>query len=73
MHDLHHDQRYNDRFNRTLHVPPLTRTVLRIPIADIQSGPQARSMDLQRIVDYLLFRSSESQVGQMYVGRVWLE
>lgn len=73
VHDVHHDQRYADRFNRTLHVPPLTRIVLRIPVADIKSGPQARSMDLQRIAGFLLFRLSESQVGQMYVGRVWLE
>lgn len=73
VHDVHHDQRYDDRFNRILRVPPLTRTVLRIPMADIQSGPQARTMDLQRIAGYLLFRSSESKVGQMYVGKVWLE
>lgn len=73
VHDVHHDQRYADRFNRTLRVPPLTRTVLRIPIADIRSGPLTRAMDLQRIADYLMFRSSESVVGEMYVAGVWLE
>lgn len=73
VHDVHHDQRYADRFNRTLHVPPLTRIVLRIPIVDIKSGPQTRPMDLQRIADYLLFRSNESKVREMYVAGVWLE
>jgi VanZ family protein len=73
VHDVYHDNRVEDRFNRTLQIPPMTRTVLRIPIADIQSAPQTRSMDLRQIADYLLFRSSESQVGEMYVAGVWLE
>jgi hypothetical protein len=73
VHDVQHNQHFEDRFNRTLHVPPMTRTVLRIPIADIQSGPQTRRMDLQQIVDYLMFRSRESAVQEMYVARVWLE
>lgn len=73
VHDAHHDNRYEDRFNRTLNVPPLTRTILRIPIADIHTGPQTRAMDLKQIADYLLFRSGRSAAREMYVGRVWLE
>lgn len=72
-HDAHHNNDFDDRFNRTLHVPARTRTVLRIPVADIESAPRTRPMDLARMADFLLFRSSGSAAEEMYVVAVRLE
>lgn len=73
VHDVHHNYQYADRFNRTLAVPPQTRSVLRVPIADIQSAPAGRPMDLTQIADFMLFRASEATTPEMWISRAWLE
>jgi hypothetical protein len=73
VHDVHHNFQYADRFNRTLRVPAQTRSVLRVPIADIQSAPAGRPMDLTQIADFMLFRASEVTTAEMWISRAWLE
>ena len=75
VHDVAHDQRYEDRFNRAFEVPPSTRVTLRILIEDILASPVGRPLDLAHIAGIVLFANSESaSIGRyFYVTRIWLE
>lgn len=75
VHDVAHNQRHNDRFNRAFEVRPLSRTVLRIPIEDILNGPVNRRLDLARIAGIVVFESSQSAPigGHFYLTRIWLK
>jgi VanZ family protein len=73
VHDVRHDNRREDRFNRTFQVPPRTRTVLRVPLAEIESAPRARSLDIGHVAGLILFRADSSAAPQMDVSKVWLE
>lgn len=75
VNDVRHDNRMNDRFNTRLPVAPMTRQVLRIPLAAVRSAPATRAMDMSNIADLLFFRVSGENEGadQMYLSRVWLE
>lgn len=72
IHDTGHDNQYSDRFNREFALAPRTRQVVRVPLADIESAPRDRSMDMTRIADLHLFRSDGSAGERMYVVRVRL-
>lgn len=75
VHDVAHDQRYEDRFNRTFEVPPANRVALRIPMSDILSGPVGRPLDLAHVAGIVLFESSgAASIGRyFYLTRIWLE
>ncbi|PZN30383.1 MAG: hypothetical protein DIU71_12340 [Proteobacteria bacterium] len=73
VHDAAHDHAHEDRFNRALSVPPRTRSVLRIPLEDIERGPSGRRLDMSRIAGLIVFRGPGSDVPEMYVAKVWLE
>lgn len=75
VHDVAHNQRYDDRFNRTFDVAPLSRVALRIPIRDILDGPVSRQLNLARIAGIVVFESSgAASVGEhFYLTRIWLE
>lgn len=73
VHDAHHDYDFTDRFNRSFDLPPRTRQVLRIPLAEIESAPHTRSMDMQHIAGVMLFRGGDSAAPQMDVSKLWLE
>jgi len=73
VHDVHHNYELDDRFNRTLTVPPRTRSVLRVPIADIETAPRGRSMDMTQIADLMLFRAKSATAPEMWISRIWLE
>lgn len=75
VHDLKHDQRHEDRFNRKLTVAPETRTVVTVLLKDIESAPLGRKLDLGRVAGMILFATGESaRPGrQFFVTRIWLE
>lgn len=75
VHDIAHDQRHEDRFNRTFEVPPSKRVNLRIPMKDILAGPVGRPLNLARVAGIVVFESSRSaSVGRyFYLTRIWLE
>jgi VanZ family protein len=73
VHDIRHNNDFRDRFNRTLSVPPRTRTILRLPIAEIESAPRTRLLDLRHIAGVIVFRSGSSTAREMDVSKVWLE
>jgi VanZ family protein len=71
--DAHHNQQYADRYNKTYRLPAHSRTVLRVPLSEIQSGPVARLLDLHNMASVVLFREQGSRASQMYLSRAWLE
>ena len=75
IHDLEHDQRYEDRFNRRLLVAPHSRHIVTIPLSDIASGPAGRILDLRRIAGLTVFASGDSALPgtEFFVTRIWLE
>ena len=73
VHDASHTYDFTDRFNRHFDLPPRTRKVLRIPIAELESAPHTRSMDMQHIAGVMLFRTGNSVAPQMDVSKLWLE
>lgn len=75
VHDVTHDQRKEDRFNRTFEIPPANRVALRIPISDIVAGPVGRPLDLAHVAGFVLFGSSgAASIGRyFYLTRIWLE
>ncbi len=73
VHDRAHDWRYEDRFNRSFELAARTRKTIAIALADIERGPTARPLDLQKVANAMLFTSSASVGRELYVSRIWLE
>lgn len=73
VHDVHHNNEFEDRFNKRVTLPANTREVFRFPLADIKQAPQGRLMDLQRIAGVVVFRAEVSSADEMYLVKVWLE
>jgi hypothetical protein len=72
VHDARHDQRYEDRFNRTLTIAPGVNRVV-IPLVDIRTAPDRREMDLSRIRGIVLFVGRLSVPARIYLGPIRLE
>jgi VanZ family protein len=75
VHDRSHDNRASDRFNRTFTLTAAQRSVLAVPLSEIASAPEGRSLDLSRVAGVILFGDgSPQQVGHVfYITRIWLE
>lgn len=73
VHDVHHNYQHGDRFNRDFQIAPRTRSVLRMPMAKIESAPTGRRMDMKHIAGVILFRGAPSVAPRMDVSRIWLE
>lgn len=75
VHDAWHNLQYQDRFNRTFQLAPLSRQIIRIPMADIQHGLVGRELDLAHIAGIVIFTNgSAANVGRyFYLTRLWLE
>lgn len=58
IHDAAHDQRYDDRFNRSFHLAPGTTGVFRIPLDDIATAPAGRPLDLTAVAGIILFQDA---------------
>ncbi|MBB6091378.1 hypothetical protein HNQ60_000224 [Povalibacter uvarum] len=70
IHDVNHNNEYADRFNRDFALAPRSRQVVSIPLADIESAPRDRRMNMTRIADLHLFRSDGSSGERMYVVKM---
>lgn len=75
VHDRAHDNHASDRFNRTFTLAAAQRSLLAIPLSEIESAPEGRSLDLARIAGIILFgEGSARQLGhEFYITRIWLE
>ena len=62
--DLAHNHDYYDRFNRTFSLQP-GRNEVRIPLADVQSAPRGRSLDLGQIQTVIAFSANLSEPGNL--------
>lgn len=73
VHDRKHNNEYNDRFNREITITAKTRTIIRVPLNDIQRGPKRRMLDMDAIADLNIFALGPVPNGEFLVSRIWLE
>lgn len=71
--DEAHDWTFEDRFNATLEIAPRTRKTFAISLADIESAPAGRRLDLEQIADVRLFADGPAVGRNLFLTRVWLE
>jgi hypothetical protein len=72
VHDSRHDQRYEDRFNRTLTIAPgVNRFAIRID--DIRAAPDRREMDMSRIRGVVVFAYRLAAATHVFLGPLRLE
>lgn len=72
IHDAAHDQRYADRFNRRFLIRPGTNDIA-IPIEDIRTAPDRRTMDLRRVRGILVFAYGLTRRSHIYLSSFRLE
>ena len=75
VHDAQHDQQHEDRFNRAFTLQGRSRRVLEIPLADIESAPRDRRLELSQVAAIGIFEGSRpAPVGAVfYLTRIWLD
>lgn len=75
VHDLAHDNRSEDRFNRNFELASGARERISIPLAAIAAAPKGRELDLARIAGLILFAGgSDVPAGPGFcLYRIWLE
>lgn len=56
IHDAHHDQRHEDRFNQTFHLAAGATDVFQIPVSAIKDGPKDRPLDLAAVAGIVVFQ-----------------
>ncbi len=72
VHDSRHDQRYEDRFNRTLTIAPgVNRFAIRLD--DIRTAPDRREMDMGRIRGIVFFGYRLAAPTHVFLGPLRLE
>jgi hypothetical protein len=59
IHDLAHDQRYDDRFNRTFLLAAASTEIIRIPLSEIAAAPAGRPLDLASVAGLVMFQHSD--------------
>jgi len=72
VHDAAHDQRYEDRYNRKLAVPP-GPSEIRIPLADLRLAPDGREMKMSTIRAVALFAVEPEQPFTIWIDDLRLE
>jgi hypothetical protein len=75
VHDLQHNNAFDDRFNTTFQIQPGERAVFRFPLAEIRDGPRQRMLSMADIRDLLLFVAGDANnaASELFVSRIWLE
>jgi VanZ family protein len=72
VHDRQHDQRHEDRYNEAFMLQPLQRTLLRIPLERIRSGPRDRNLDMSDIAGVVVFAPAADPAGDLVVHAIRL-
>ncbi len=73
VHDAHHNQAFEDRFNTRIALQARTRETIRIPLEAIRNAPRGRAMDMAHVAGVILFRTSPVRDDQVYITRIALE
>jgi hypothetical protein len=58
IHDLAHDHRYDDRYNRHFLLPANSTEVVRIPLSEVATAPGGRSLDLAAVAGLIVFQEA---------------
>ncbi len=72
IHDINHDHRYQDRFNRKLIIHPGLNEIV-ISLAQIEKGPLNRDLDLTNIAGLILFLSKVEKSQLLEISNIYLE
>jgi hypothetical protein len=67
VNDAQHDNRFDDRFNRTLLVRPGVNRIV-IPLDDVRRAPDRREMDMRHIRCIILFGYRLAEPTHIYLG-----
>jgi hypothetical protein len=71
--DRRPDPRYEDRYNQHFELAPLSRRVIRIPVAEIESAPTGSRVDLAHIQRIILFEDGSKPTHTFYLNSLRLE
>ena len=71
--DRRPDPHYRDRYNQQFELAPLSRRVIRIPVAEIESAPAGSKMDLAHIQRIVLFEDGSTPTYTFYLNSLRLE
>jgi VanZ family protein len=72
VHDVWHDQRYEDRFNKQI-VITRGEHQIGIPLDEIRKAPRGREMDLQHVRGIVMFAYRLERPAHVYLGPFRLE
>lgn len=71
IHDIHHNQAYNDRFNHTWLLHPGQQQLV-ITLSDIINAPQHRPLDIAQITELGCFTIKASDHPTIFLQRIYL-
>jgi uncharacterized protein YfiM (DUF2279 family) len=72
INDQQHNNDFDDRFNKSYALAPLTRTTLQLPLSAVKSAPAKRQMDMRAISRVVLFQDADRAAYVLYVCAVRL-
>jgi hypothetical protein len=71
--DRRPDPHYADRYNQRFGLAPISRRLIRIPVAEIESAPAGSKMDLAHIQRIMLFEDGSTPTHAFYLNSLRLE
>jgi VanZ family protein len=71
IHDVRHDNRFEDRFNRQLLIRPGFNRIV-IPLDDVRRAPDRREMDMRHIRQIILFGYRLTLPTHVYLGPLYV-
>jgi hypothetical protein len=71
--DRRPDPHYRDRYNQRFELAPTSRSVIRIPVTEIESAPSSSKMDLAHIQRIVLFEDGSKPTHTFYLHSLRLE
>jgi hypothetical protein len=72
IHDRHHNNDYNDRFNTTFQIGRGINEIS-IPISSIRKGPRKRQLDMKQIEAIVIFTEEQFTPSTIYLDNIILE
>lgn len=72
VHDEHHNQRYQDRYNESFLIQPGLNQIA-IDLDDIKQRPEGRDLDMENIAGLAIFSASPKEIFSLYFDDLRLE
>ena len=73
VNDREHNQAFDDRFNASLAIAPVSRSTFRFPLSEILHAPRGRLMNLRQMRNIIVFGSADVAGKTIYLNRIWLD